>query len=1086
MKRRTILFGCLLVSSVMALVALAGAKASKQATAEESYVVIGEASVAEFSEDRGPGNFVGKKLLSTDMTANEEDYLAYSKNSEDEWWLEFKNPTRCLIHSIEVPKCIFKFDKCSVTAQARYKSTTNYFKIGETLTLGKSHDAFTIDGFSDAGEFYESIKLKFNSPSDYHPGAYYGFLSSGSFVVKGIASNEVILDHNGGTSDSDATYVIPGYSYADVDVPTKEHYTFLGYYDDIESGIKIYDADGTPTGIETEADTLYAHWELTGTAITFDAQGGNLGTPGVQAYYDQELPEILAPTKEDYVFQGYYAEEDGEGTQYYDALGKGVLNWDQWDENVTLYADWVKASVARVISLIQDIGTVEYTSSCKAKIDAAEEAYEELGDEDKPEVSNFNLLVDAKARYEKLKGDNEAADSVDALIESIGEVVYSEECKNRIDEARNAYEALEDDQQALVEKLDVLVLAEARYEKLKADAVTASGVDALISAIGEVSYTPECKARIEAARTMYDVLSEEQKALVSNIDDLLAAEAKYEALKQDKQEAEEVDALIENIGEVVYSEECKNRIDDAREAYEALEEDQKPFVDKLDALLAAEARYEKLKADNEAADLVDALIENIGTIDYSEECKSRIDDARQAYEDLDEDQQALVEKLDVLVEAEARYEELKADNEAADHVDSLIESIGAIDYSEECKKKIDEARQAYEDLDEDQQALVEKLDALVSAETLYKELKADNEAADSVDALIENIGAIDYSEDCKNRIDDARQAYDDLDESQQALVEKLDALVEAERDYAKAHENRQKAIEVEALIDSIGEVEYTIQCKAKLDDARQAYDELSLEQKAYVLNLDKLTSAVEEFERLSEAAKTSISNGGDASVEFGDGSGFHDNVSLSMKVVSSSDEIKASTHYDAISKAIGNGERVVSLYDLKLLMSVDGVSSEVQPNELKPNAKLKVRLALPEGTTPDGLRVLHIHEDGRIEEIEEIAIGKGRIAFEVTSFSEFAIVNRIVRNTLPPYAYIAIGAGSLLLVILLAHLILFSMFNKWIIKEGKPVRVIVLSVKYGQAHVMMRSFQKEYLPAKDVFKKKPKIDDKALKVEGEK
>ena len=58
-------------------------------------------------------------------------------------------------------------------------------------------------------------------------------------------------------------------------------------------------------------------------------------------------------------------------------------------------------------------------------------------------------------------------------------------------------------------------------------------------------------------------------------------------------------------------------------------------------------------------------------------------------------------------------------------------------------------------------------------------------------------------------------------------------------------------------------------------------------------------------------------------------------------------------------------------------MNVDGVSSEVQPNELKPNAKLKVRLTLPEGTTPDGLRILHIHEDGKIEEIEEIAIGKG-------------------------------------------------------------------------------------------------------------
>lgn len=52
-------------------------------------------------------------------------------------------------------------------------------------------------------------------------------------------------------------------------------------------------------------------------------------------------------------------------------------------------------------------------------------------------------------------------------------------------------------------------------------------VEALINAIGEVAYTPGCKAKIDAARNAYNALTDEQKALVSNYATLEAAEARY-------------------------------------------------------------------------------------------------------------------------------------------------------------------------------------------------------------------------------------------------------------------------------------------------------------------------------------------------------------------------------------------------------------------------------------------------------------------------------------------------------------------------------------------------------------------------------
>ena len=56
---------------------------------------------------------------------------------------------------------------------------------------------------------------------------------------------------------------------------------------------------------------------------------------------------------------------------------------------------------------------------------------------------------------------------------------------------------------------------------------------ALIDAIGEVTYTPDCKAAIDMARALYESLTEEEKALVTNLAVLEEAEQAYAALTPD-------------------------------------------------------------------------------------------------------------------------------------------------------------------------------------------------------------------------------------------------------------------------------------------------------------------------------------------------------------------------------------------------------------------------------------------------------------------------------------------------------------------------------------------------------------------------
>ena len=122
-------------------------------------------------------------------------------------------------------------------------------------------------------------------------------------------------------------------------------------------------------------------------------------------------------------------------------------------------------------------------------------------------------------------------------------------------------------------------------------------VQNLIAAIGEV--TLESGDAINAARTAYDnLLDADQKQAVNNYGVLEAAEATYAALAQaaaDQLAANNVKNLIDAIDNpVVYTQACKDKIDAARAAYDALTDAQKTLVgvEYAQKLADAEAAYD--------------------------------------------------------------------------------------------------------------------------------------------------------------------------------------------------------------------------------------------------------------------------------------------------------------------------------------------------------------------------------------------------------------------------------------------------------------------------------------------------------------
>ena len=253
-----------------------------------------------------------------------------------------------------------------------------------------------------------------------------------------------------------------------------------------------------------------------------------------------------------------------------------------------------------VDALIEAIG--EVTLEKETAITAARAAYEALSDAAKALVTKLETLTAAEtelAAQKKAAADKAAADAVVAQINAIGEVTLNS--KAAIDAARVAYEALTADQKALVGNLATLEVAEETLQALQqqadkeaVDKAAAAGVDALIEAIGEV--TLEKETAIAAARAAYEALTADQKALVTKLDALTAAETRLQELKDaaaqaaaDKAAADAAAALIEKIGTV--TKDSKAAIEAARAAYDALTDSQKALVENYETLTKAEEAF---------------------------------------------------------------------------------------------------------------------------------------------------------------------------------------------------------------------------------------------------------------------------------------------------------------------------------------------------------------------------------------------------------------------------------------------------------------------------------------------------------------
>ena len=223
--------------------------------------------------------------------------------------------------------------------------------------------------------------------------------------------------------------------------------------------------------------------------------------------------------------------------------------------------------------------------------------------------------------------------------------------KTAVEAARTAYDALTDDQKAFVEEDTVTALTAA--ETAIADLEAAKAVTEQINALPE-EITLDAKETVEAARAAYDALTDDQKALVE--DETLAILTDAE----DKIAAATVTDMIDKLPAEVTAENV-NDVVSASTAYEALTDDQKALVDEqsVKKLVTAANAAVKILVDMKEAEKVEntinALPENVTDAD-----KAAVEAARAAYDALTDDQKALVD-ADVLKKLTDAEEALSED-----------------------------------------------------------------------------------------------------------------------------------------------------------------------------------------------------------------------------------------------------------------------------------------------------------------------------------------------------------------------------------------------------------------------------------------
>lgn len=229
-------------------------------------------------------------------------------------------------------------------------STTNYTtdidvyvgstKVATKSLTGNKNDDYATATISSIASLNGTVKLVNTGTSSSNQKFNIDDISITYSCSGGSSTYTLTYDENGGSgtmtaaTGTSATVAANGFT-----APTG--YSFQEWNTEMNGGGTTKAVGATIT--LTEDMTLYAIWQPNTYTVTLNAEGGTGGSTSATATFDAALPNITIPTRDGYVFKGYYTGTDGTGTQYYDTNGSSTNDWTI-AANTELHAYWETGS----------------------------------------------------------------------------------------------------------------------------------------------------------------------------------------------------------------------------------------------------------------------------------------------------------------------------------------------------------------------------------------------------------------------------------------------------------------------------------------------------------------------------------------------------------------------------------------------------------------------------------------------------------------------------------------------------------------------------------------------------------------------
>ena len=139
---------------------------------------------------------------------------------------------------------------------------------------------------------------------------------------------QVSFDACGGTLEGAATVTTTDRKLASLPTPTRENYSFNGWFDAAAGGSPV-----TPDTVYAANTTIYAQWTRIECQVTFHANGGTLEGAATITTVDGKLASLPTATREGYTFAGWFDAATG---------GNQVTLETIYTVATTLYAHWTE------------------------------------------------------------------------------------------------------------------------------------------------------------------------------------------------------------------------------------------------------------------------------------------------------------------------------------------------------------------------------------------------------------------------------------------------------------------------------------------------------------------------------------------------------------------------------------------------------------------------------------------------------------------------------------------------------------------------------------------------------------------------